>query len=384
MPPTDSRAEARREARRAARDAQRAAAAPAGTTPEGATGKPPKRKKGPIREWLDAIVFAVVVMFVVRTFFVDNFRIPTPSMEKTLLVGDFLFVSKWHYGVRTPMSISIPFTQIYLPGVRLPSTRFPGFSEVQRGDAVVFNWPDDRQDLPVDKRQHYIKRTVGLPGDTLSIRAGTVYINGRALPEPATFEHVYVVYPRDPSVRVAPQRLLDLGVSEIKQETPEALVVNATEAAIGQVRALPYVGRVERYRAPQRGEPGYQDLVFPRGQGYTQHDFGPVVLPKKGQTVTLTAENWPYLGPTIQRYEGVAAERLPDGTFRVGGQPATSYTFRQDYFFMMGDNRDDSLDSRFWGFVPFDHVVGKAVMVYFHATLAPFSIRPDRIGTRPR
>jgi len=174
-----------RAARKAARQAARAgksASTAAPASPDDAappadgeaktSRKQAKKRKGPVREWVDSIVWALVVMFVVRTFLVDNFRIPTPSMEKTLLVGDFLFVSKNHYGIRLPMSVSVPFTKIYVPGLNLPYVRFPGFSEVQRGEAVVFNWPGMPSEpitLPVDKRDHYIKRCIAVAGDSVAV-----------------------------------------------------------------------------------------------------------------------------------------------------------------------------------------------------------------------
>ena len=386
---TSSDAAARRAARQARRDdlASNAATAPAnGTRPaNGALPNGPaqngagvpngagsggaskaRKKKGPIREWVDALVFALVVMLFVRTFFMDQFRIPTPSMEKSLLVGDFLFVSKMHYGARTPSTLGIPFTQIFVPGLTLPHTRLPGFSTVKRGDAFVFNWPNDRQTLPPDRRMHYIKRAIGMPGDTLSVRAGAVFINGRAIPEGQGYQHAYFVYKRDAATTLPETRLRALGASEVYSagEGAPYVTVIATKAAADGIAALPYVERVEQVRAPQPGQVGFMDVMYPQGAGYTQHDFGPVVIPAEGRAVTLTDENWPYLGPTINRYEGHTAERLADSTFTVDGRPAASYTFRQNYYFAMGDNRDNSEDSRFWGFVPFDHVVGKAVMVY--------------------
>lgn len=326
----------------------------------------PKKKKGPVREWIEALVFAAVVMLFVRTFFVDQFRIPTGSMEGNLLVGDFLFVSKLHYGTRTPVSLGIPFTSIHVPGLDLPHTRLPGFSEVQRKDAFVFNWPGDRLSLPVDRRQHYVKRVIGLPGETLEIREGVVFINGQPLPDGEQYQHAYYVFKQDPRTPLSEVRLREMGVRQVYAQ-PDApyLVVVATKATAEAVAALPYVERVERVREAAQGQPGYVDNKWPSGQGFTSWNYGPVELPAEGQTFTFTDENWPYLSATINDHEGRRAERRPDGTFLIDGQPATTYTFAQDYFFAMGDNRDDSLDSRFWGFVPMNHVIGKAVMTYF-------------------
>ena len=174
----------KRKKERAARAQQRAQQR-AASVPVNGKGKdpaPPKKPKSKFREWTDALLFAVVVMLIVRTLFFDLFRIPTPSMENNLLIGDYLFVSKLHYGTRTPVTLGIPFTEIYLKGLELPWTRVPGFSEVQRSDAIVFNWPADEENKPIDRKMHYIKRVIGLPGETLDVRNKVVHINGEALP----------------------------------------------------------------------------------------------------------------------------------------------------------------------------------------------------------
>ncbi|HYE59234.1 MAG TPA: signal peptidase I, partial [Rhodothermales bacterium] len=209
-PKTDDPVARRRAEREARRSATRAGASANDVpAPTGKDGRP-RKKKGKLREWLDAIVFAVVVMLVVRTFFMDQFRIPTPSMEKSLLVGDFLFVSKLHYGARTPISLGIPFTKIHVPGLKLPGTRLPGFSEPKRGDAIVFNWPGMPQEtptLPVDRRDFYIKRLIALPGETVEIRNSAVFVNGTALPEGENYQHIYLVYKRDATLRIPESRI---------------------------------------------------------------------------------------------------------------------------------------------------------------------------------
>ncbi len=318
-------------------------------------------------------------MLFVRTFFVDQFRIPTGSMESNLLVGDFLFVSKLHYGTRTPVSLGIPFTTLHVPGLELPHTRLPGFSEVERRDAFVFNWPGDDLSLPVDRRQHYVKRVVGLPGETLEIREGVVHINGQPLPDGENYQHAYVIYKRDPRLPLSEVRLRELGVRQVVGQGAEYSIVIATKPVADAVAALPYVERVERFREPGPGEPGFENNKWPAGQGYTSWNYGPVELPAEGQTFTFTDQNWPYLSATINAHEGHRAERRADGTFLIDGQPAQQYTFTQDYFFAMGDNRDDSLDSRFWGYVPMNHVIGKAVMTYFSWDGQGFPVRYERI-----
>ena len=321
-----------------------------------------KKKKSALREWLDALVFAIVVMLIVRTLFFDLFRIPTPSMEKNLLVGDYLFVSKLHYGTRMPMGICVPFTDACVPGVHFPYTRLPGFSEVERGDAIVFNWPVEEK--RVDRRMHYIKRVVGMPGDTLSVQNKVVHIDGTAMPLQDGQQQFWYVYLKDQKLRLPTPRLRELGVSKLTRTAdPRIYRIQATPAAADSMAQWRIIDRVTPAVAPADG--GYSGLMYPPGQGYTPDDYGPVVIPEAGRTVTLTAENWPYLEPVIRRYEARTPRRLPDGRFVIDGEPATTYTFQRDYFFVMGDNRDDSEDSRFWGFVPMDHVVGKAVLIYF-------------------
>lgn len=322
-----------------------------------------KRKpKSKLREWTDAIVFALVVMLIVRTLIFDLFRIPTPSMEKSLLVGDYLFVSKLHYGTRTPMSIGIPFTQIYVKGIRLPHTRLPGFSEVQRGDAIVFNFPPEAK--PVDRKMHYIKRVVGMPGEELKVEDKVVYVDGEALPLREGMQQYWNVYKKDPRVALSGSTLRDLGVSDVQATSnPSVVRVLATREAIQEIESWPWVEEIEPYIAPDNV--GYSSLMYPPGMGYTPDNYGPVSIPEKGETITLNAQTWQLYEPVITNYEGRTVRMLEDGTVEIDGEPTSTYTFSQDYYFVMGDNRDNSEDSRFWGFVPMNHIVGKAILIYF-------------------
>ncbi|MBO6577388.1 MAG: signal peptidase I [Rhodothermales bacterium] len=325
-----------------------------------ARGQAPQKSK--LREWLDAVVFAVVVMTIVRTLFFDLFRIPTPSMEKSLLVGDYLMVSKLHYGTRTPMTLGIPFTGIYLPGVNLPNTRFPGFSEVKRGDAIVFNWPADEG--PIDRREHYIKRVIGLPGESVQIDDKAVLVDGERVPLQEGMQQTWDIVKTEARMQLSGAALTDLGVSQLIQTPDPAIVrVAATEAAAQEIGQWPWVEAVRPAIAAPN--PGLSALMYPSSKGFTPDNYGPLPIPSEGQTVTLTAENWEFYAPAITRYEGHDFEARPDGSFAIDGVPAETFTFSQDYFFVMGDNRDNSEDSRFWGYVPMSHVVGKAVLVYF-------------------
>lgn len=349
-----SRAESRREERKQRKSAR---------TKEGSKESTPQ--KGKIREWLDAMVFAVVVMVILRTLLFDLFRIPTPSMEKNLLVGDYLFVSKLHYGTRTPMTLGIPFTQIYLPGLTFPWTRFPGFSEVKRGDAVVFNWPDDQVDV-IERRMHYIKRIMGLPGETISVEDKQVMVDGEAIPLQSGMQQYWKIYKSDPRVQLNRSALEELGIREVLPTADQGVVqLIATEEAASTIASWPWVELVEP--AVVTSNSVYDNAMYPRGFaiGQTPDNYGPVRIPGEGMTFQLTEENWPVYEPVISRYEGRATDRSPDGAFLIDGSPVTEYTFAQDYYFAMGDNRDNSEDSRFWGFVPMDHIVGKALLVYF-------------------
>ncbi len=325
--------------------------------------KDAKAPKSKLREWLDAMVFAVVVMVILRTLFFDLFRIPTPSMEKSLLVGDYLFVSKVHYGTRTPMSLGIPFTSIYLKGLSIPFGRIPGFTDVERGDAIVFNWPADQVDI-IERRMHYIKRVVGLPGETVSVVNKTVMINGEAQELLPTMQQYWLVYKTDPRVQLNRAALEELGIKDVIQGQDQSVVqMVATPEAAKVITTWPWVDRVEPAIAPANSI--YDAAMYPPGRGWTPDNFGELTIPQQGVTIALNPTSFEEYRTVITRYEGHTAEMNADGSFSIDGTPATEYTFEQDYFFVMGDNRDNSEDSRFWGFVPMDHVVGKALMVYF-------------------
>lgn len=321
-----------------------------------------KPAKSAIREWTDAFIFVLIVMLIVRTLIFDLFRIPTPSMEKSLLIGDYLFVSKVHYGTRTPLTLGVPFTQIYLKGIRLPHTRLPGFTDVERGDAIVFNFPPE--DRPTDRKMHYIKRVIGLPGETLQVIDKVVHVNGRAMPLTGEMQQYWNVHKNDARVTLSGSAMRELGVSDFQTTSnPVVVRVLATPEAVSEIASWPWVEKVEPYVAPENV--GYSALMYPPGYDYTPDDYGPIHIPAEGETVTLTDENWPVFETVITRYEGRSARRLGDGAFEIDGEQTNTYSFQQDYFFVMGDNRDNSEDSRFWGFVPMNHIVGKAVLIYF-------------------
>lgn len=319
--------------------------------------------RGKVREWLDALVFALVAALIIRTLFFEAFRIPTPSMEKSLLVGDFLLVSKMHYGTRLPITIGIPFTDFYLPGFELPFFRLPGLGDVKRGDSFVFNYPPE--DVPIDRKTHYIKRAMGLPGDTLEVRAKQVYINNEAIPLAAGMQLEWVVEKSSPEVRLPGPRLRELGVEQVVPmlNRSEVLIRFATAEAADKIASWPYVEKVLPFVEPPGARNG--NGTYPPGREYTRDNYGPVYIPAKGATITLNDESWDLYQTVIRRFEGHSAQRTGPGRYEIDGQIVETYTFSQNYYFAMGDNRDNSLDSRFWGFVPENHVVGKAFLIYF-------------------
>ncbi len=317
--------------------------------------------KSELRQWGESLVVAVIIVLIVRSLLFDLFRIPTPSMEENLLVGDYLVVSKLHYGPRMPMSLGIPLTSIHLPGVTFPYTRLPGFSEVQRGDPIVFNYPPDEG--PVDRKVHYVKRVIGMPGETLSVQDKVVHVDGKPLPLGHGMQQYWTVTKTDARYQIPRTRMEEIGISEVRRtQEAETVRILATPEGVRRISQRSWVQSIKPY--VMRDEE-YGKRMYPSGQGYTPDSYGPVHIPEKGETVKLTAKNWAVYKPIIVKYEDHAAQQMTDTTFAIDGERTTTYTFQQDYFFAMGDNRDNSQDSRFWGFVPMTHVVGEAVLTYF-------------------
>lgn len=327
--------------------------------------------KSKSREWVEAILFAVIAATLIRTFLIEAYTIPTPSMEKSLLVGDFLFVSKLSYGARIPNTpLSFPFAhntmpliggKSYLDWIKLDYHRLTGFGHIERNDVVVFNYP--MEDFrPVDKRENYIKRCVAIPGDTLRVINGEVYINnGKNYKAPNRQEDYMVTTDGNP---INEKILAELDITE-GGPVGNAGVYNyhMTDAAVEEIRKLPNVKKVE----PLVLQAGFNpETIFP---GDPQHfpwnidNFGPLWIPKKGVTIQISPENIATYRRLITVYEHHTLEER-DGKIFIDGQPATTYTFGMDYYWMMGDNRHNSLDSRYWGFVPEDHIVGKATMIW--------------------
>lgn len=324
-------------------------------------------KKSATREWVDALVFAVVAASLIRWLLLEPFTIPTASMEKSLLVGDFLFVSKMHYGTRIPKTvIQMPLTHqkiwgteipSYNDAIQLPYYRLPGFSDVERNDVMVFNWPVEFE-YPTDLKTNYIKRTVGIPGDVIEIKLGNLSINGEPAFEPEEMQYSYDVITNRP---LNVEFFKEYGINQESFMTftngSGYVVFGATDEVIKRLETSPViVSTTKRLHAPGTELNG----IFPEGKGWNRDNYGPLKIPGKGWTIELTDENVAFYGSTIVNYEGLENVEIKEGQLFIDGAKADSYTFEQDYYFMMGDNRHDSLDSRYWGFVPEDHIVGKA------------------------
>ncbi len=330
------------------------------------SGKP----KSKTREWVEAILFAVIAATLIRTFMIEAYTIPTPSMEKSLMVGDFLFVSKLSYGSRLPMTpLSFPFahntmpvlgTKSYLEWLKFDYRRLPGFGKIKNNDVVVFNYP--MEDFrPVDKQDNYIKRCVGIAGDTLEIRDRMVFINGKALDQPERSQYKYHV--KTDGSGFNPKTLEKLDITEGGAISAEGdFLLNLTKENADKVKSFANVQFIEPYNAPAHY---YTEEIFPFTKHYPWNldNYGPIIIPKKGVTMPLDANNINIYRRAIEVYEKNKLEER-EGKIFINGQEATSYTFQMDYFWMMGDNRHNSLDSRYWGFVPEDHIVGKAVFVW--------------------
>jgi signal peptidase I len=405
---------------------------------------------------VSSILFAVVVATIVHTYFIQPFTIPTSSLEKSLLVGDFLFVSKYNYGARVPMTTvalpmihdSIPLTKkrSYLNWPQLPYFRLPGYQKIEKNDIVVFNWPVDTVykffdkskvkavNKPIDKKSNYVKRCQGTPGDILEIKDGTVYINNKilTLPSRAKLQYEHTVYASKDGVsfklmnetgsteynktyiikptseeqinavqpyvmgskqlpdnsfevytgyRGIPQNvILKSGIFCQELQVPVAQM-NLTLEAAAKLRANKTIDSVIKYndKTPEGSS------VFPHNGKYTVDNFGPITIPKAGATVQLTADNILLYKRIIESYEKNDLQII-DGQIKINGQVANSYTFKQDYFWMMGDNRHRSEDSRYWGFVPEDHIVGKPIFIWMSIDgindgLKNWKIRWDRLFT---
>ena len=354
---------------------------------------------------LGSLSFAIVVATLVHSYLIQPFVIPTSSLEKSLLVGDFLLVSKFHYGARTPMTpIAAPMvhdtlpvikTKSYLSEPSLPYFRFPALQSIERNDIVVFNWPadtlfhmykaaDKRYDKPIDKKTNYVKRCTAIPGDKIEIKDGIIFINGTEsiLPERAKPQYSY---------KVAWDGKTPVDLDYIKKElnitdafgqiAKDTLIFSALpNESVERLKNIPGLTKVERIIHKE-----IDKTIFPGTKDWNVDNLGPIYIPQAGKTVELNKETLPFYKKVISEYEGKDL-KVNGNEIRIDGKVATSYTFEQDYYWMMGDNRHNSLDSRYWGFVPADHIVGKPIFIWMSIDgindgVKNWSIRWDRLFT---
>lgn len=402
------------------------------------------KKKGAVREWGDAILFAVIAATIIRTFTLEAFTIPTGSMEKSLRIGDYLFVSKMAYGPRMPMTpVSFPFAHHTLPGSKKiqsyvewfsqPYRRLPGFGDVERMDAVVFNFPagdtiindpelqghnyysiiqdnafgiwmknGSKDDFwqnkgkyeaaarkffanrygikarPLDKRENYIKRCVGMPGDSFEIINGVLHANGEMIELPESAQMEYFV---KTSGQLNPRLLkeqYDINPSDMR-ETKGGYLIAMPLTTLDKIKSLSVVDSIGLQLKDKGAYANTSMPIYPNHPDYdwTEDNFGPLYIPKQGDKIDLDLANLPLYKRAIEVYEHNDLKVEGNKIF-INGIESSSYTFLQNYYMLMGDNRHHSADSRFWGFVPEDHVVGEAVFIWFSKD--PYTgIRSDRI-----
>ena len=408
-------------------------------------------------EWISSIIFAIVLATFVHTYFIQPYIIPTGSLEKSLLVGDFLFVSKFHYGARAPKTaVSFPMVhdtiigtgiRSYLNKPQIPYFRLPGFQKIKRNEIVTFNWPADTVrkffvrekgvKKPIDKKSNYVKRCVGIPSDTLEIINGKIYINNEKSKMPFRAKPIFN-YTAYNSKGVSNSNLIKLGIDNIQRKfkieqitqykfeairpyllnildnNPDNyIVVTKSDGIPYEVRLRARISMVELTDIKKdlfltdketelitssnitdslvrkfRTTKSYNTSFFPNDIkfNWNEDNFGPIIIPSKNQTINLSKENLPLYKKVIRDYEKNTLELDIQGNIIINNKITNQYTFKQDYYWMMGDNRYKSEDSRSWGFVPEDHIVGKPVFIWFSIDgindgFKNWKVRWDRVFT---
>ena len=369
--------------------------------------KKEEKSRSWLRSWGDAILFAVIAATILRTFFIEAYTIPTPSMEKSLMVGDYLFVSKTSYGPRvpiTPLSFplvhhTLPITggQSYLEWLRLPYHRMSGWKNaneqspigVERNDCVVFNWPAEREGRPIDKKENYVKRCVALPGDEIKIEDGILFINGEKETKYDWMKQQrrYFVRTKSGLNKEKLYQDYDIYPTDVqKLRLGNVYAINTTEDAIKDLKKKSYVDSV--WSTGPQGDIFNNKVMNPdyflvhNPYDWNEENYGPLTIPKQGVTVTLTKDNIALYKQIIKRYEGEEMDS-PDNFLNIKTEleenGSANYTFKQNYYWLMGDNRQNSADSRFWGFVPENHIVGKALFIWMSYDKYGKGIRWNRL-----
>lgn len=341
--------------------------------------KKKKKEKSEIKSWFNAILFAVIAATILRTFLIEAYTIPTSSMEKSLLIGDFLFVSKVSYGPRVPMTPiafplvhhTLPFTQktpAYLKWIQLNYYRMKGFGDIERNDCVVFNYPADdalHPERPIDKKENYIKRCVGIPGDVLEIKNTALYVNGEPQTITEKMRNQFRYYVKTDGTLFSERTLNKYNIYEgqiLSRNGDYELMLN--DQSLEAIKRFTYVKKVEKIVIDKGIKVNSPELIFPEDNfNWNLDNFGPIKVPQKGSQVDISTDNIELYRRIIETYENNKLEVI-DNEIYINDNLASSYTFSMNYYWMMGDNRHNSLDSRYWGFVPEDHVVGKALFIW--------------------
>jgi len=332
-----------------------------------------KKHKSEFKSWIDAILFAVIAATLLRTFLIEAYTIPTPSMEKSMLVGDFLFVSKVAYGPRVPMTpLAVPLVHHTIPifgsksyseSLKIPYHRMKGFGDVKRNDCVVFNWPAEKLGRPIDKKENYVKRCVGIPGDTIEINNSFLFVNNK--PQDSVFG-----MKKQWSYRVEMKRNTSLNqkilyekydITEVRRYGKD-WILNLTDVSLNEISKIKNIKKITKLISENEND--YR-IMFPQDRRYkwNSDNFGPIVIPEKGKYIELNSNNITIYKTIIERYEENSLKIEGDSIY-INSLLTNKYKFKMNYYWMMGDNRHNSADSRMWGFVPENHIVGKALFVW--------------------
>jgi signal peptidase I len=357
-------------------------------------------------ELLDAFIIALILVLFLRILFIEPFTVLTSSMERTILAGDYIFVNKFKYGPRLPQTLlSMPFshnimpftkgTKSYFAWLELPYKRLPGLGKVKNNDIVVFNFPEGdsvitnfpetdetyytlirkygREQVlsnykvnthPVDKRENYIKRCIGIPGDTIRIIHGKAYINGNKETEPEKVQYNYFVKSDNKEIENSIFQELNISIYDINYNSLNSIYeIPLTAESYSKIRKYEFVKGIRKHESVDPLASNRQIFPFSDKYLWTEDNFGPLIVPKKNETVDINIDNLPLYWRIISVYELNDLHVAGDSVF-INGELTDSYKFKMDYFFMTGDNRHNSNDSRFWGFVPEDHIIGKAMFVW--------------------
>lgn len=353
---------------------------------------PEKKKKSHIREWTEAVVVAFLGVLILKAIVFEPFAIPSDSMSGTLMAGDYVVVNKLRFGARLPITpLTVPFThqtifgvQSYSDILQWPYMRIPGYAEIERNDVIVFNFPAEDEfpmdgrpnEYPTDHKTHFIKRCIAIPGDSITIKDKVVYINGKELPAPAKAVFNFVI-----KADTSKKDSLDFKqygmVRESQQGKYAYYTITLRQSTADSLKLNPNIISVEPELSPSGS---YDETVFPHEEklSWNLDNFGPLVVPKEGMTITLHPDSLSLWERIIVNYEHNELSVNGDSVY-INGKYAKTYTFKMNYYFVMGDNRHFSMDSRYWGFVPEDHIVGVATTILFSYDRNAGSVRWDRL-----